>query len=188
MTGPMTFTPTPFPTLDDECDGVAAFTGVSTVSGENFDKLRTFFVAPPTRFLSYQSRQLVNLDPLPAGLRAWSSLPASQFPGLTVPVPPACPAILVSFTGAAGAKGSAGTWTEFGVDFGGSGLSAALSLRCLLYVRNGLLRGTRSHLLLSGELASGGQLVLTPGLAYDSTGSNSHAVYGVIDALVFTGA
>jgi hypothetical protein len=172
MTGPMTFLPSPKPTLPDQCDGVDAFGDVAAVAADNYTRFNSYLAnSPNAAFVHAYQDQIAGWEyqQVSGSTGGWVNIPnPNPFTGLgllspfsfTLPNP--CGGVLCILNASVVALG-----TTLGVSVGytlsGPGIPTTVGPYATgVGVKNQMLLCHRVYLVSASELVAGQLVTVTP--------------------------
>lgn len=192
MTGPINFAPIPHPVLDDPCDGVGAYRGVSDVATANFGLINTRITTATPRWSVLSAAQGPVAIYSGNTWDQWQPMDANVFGGLDF-ILPACTAMLVinwANINASSTNTAPNPYLLYTVEITGSGLTAPLAKGWLSIGtrnQNGIHAGSRSYLFTGSALNPGGLVSIRPWVNYgNATLATLSGAY--VQILLFNGA
>ena len=186
MTGPITFDPTPHPTLPDICDGVDAFADTANTSGVNFGRVNGYVGGRGNASAFLYAPQTTPVMSI-AGTGDIALTPTYWAP-FVVTVPPGCLGMLLVMRAAINATDSMATLVALFASITGSGLRVPADGRHLeLMCTGAFFIGARSMLLLGTDLVPGGQVTINVTLGRNAAGSVSNVQGGALQGTLFRG-
>jgi hypothetical protein len=203
MTGPVVFDPIRFPALTDACDGVKAFSDISTDVATDLAKLNDHFNPRPTRVYSIvvnQNGGPQNAFGTSVGWPNWAdivggSFPASaDYPTWTIPSTAIALLTLTSATLAAGNVAVTGAQIWHCWYLRGPGIRNLANNDHLGLLCSGIApwnAGTRAYLYLAADINPGQQITLVPAAKYQNAGGtptdNTRIGSSVFTVIALTG-
>jgi hypothetical protein len=162
MTGPIVFTPMPYPNLDDDADGVLAEQNSAVIAKANFDLINPWFQRNPNRCTAVRSAQQVTLTN-PANDGVWRAFAGAQWPAMTFTLPDVIVAVIVTVNGENYGDDNVYAYTSFKMT--GAGLPAGNDVdRAALMAGSGHAYGCRTTVLYppNTPLQAGQPVTVTP--------------------------
>ena len=188
MTGPVTFTPTPNPTLPDPCDGFDAFDKLADVTDANFELLRNHLtMRQPVGVHYFGTLQPAMFGPVNGSVGGWTNMPANIWPPYTFTVPANPLALICKIYSHLNGREAYWSHMQVGCSLTGPGIPGGLSESySAVAARNILAMMGKVSMALGSELVGGGQITVQP-KHYYANGVNVYHHTGSIEILVYTG-
>lgn len=190
MTNPITFTPTPYPVLDVDADGVDAFGDISTVSAANFAKINPWFTGHGSRIARATTVQKSNVTSPRPNDGNWHVFDPDDWAPVSLIVPPT-PVILLVTVSSETECDSASTeiWVSFALTGDGTNKATNNDL-CAQLASAQRSYGSRVSVVLNNQngfiFTPGKTLTFNPCFKCTGTGAISIA-RGSVSAIVMSG-